>query len=336
MMRRIIIVLVTMLVLPIAAGAQGTEQVFYYDTDAIGSVRAVTDASGTVSYYDFTPFGEPWSVPSTPGTRQFAGKERDANSGLDYFGARYYASQTGRFTTVDPGHVGGNIFDPQSWNGYAYARNNPLTYTDPTGTDYDICAYGGAGYRGSCGSVSDQYFSQLYANPGAGITLWGGAIFAGNKVVGYYKYAGPGINDFISLTGALSSRWLGEQSQEMAIGSAIAATGGLASGVFGGGLAATSTLGLEAPSVTEIANVTARGAGAANLGVKLTAGEFQANLVRDGYRVIRQGVGSNGPFTVLSKGEKTYTIYRATSTGEAAADVFVAGQRVSKLRLSGF
>jgi len=59
-------------------------------------------------------------------------------------------------------------------------------------------------------------------------------------------------------------------------------------------------------------------------------------LVRDGYRVIRQGVGSNGPFTVLSKGEKTYTIYRATSTGEAAADVFVAGQRVSKLRLSGF
>jgi hypothetical protein len=45
-------------VLPTAAGAQRTEQVFYYDTDAIGSVRAVTNASGTVSYYDFTPFAD--------------------------------------------------------------------------------------------------------------------------------------------------------------------------------------------------------------------------------------------------------------------------------------
>ena len=138
MMRRIITVLVTMLALPTAAGAQGTEQVFYYDTDAIGSIRAVTDASGTVSYYDFTPFGEPWSVPSTPGTRQFAGKERDANSGLDYFGARYYASQTGRFTTVDPMlDIEAALLNPQRWNRYAYVSNNPLRKVDPTG-GYEI------------------------------------------------------------------------------------------------------------------------------------------------------------------------------------------------------
>ena len=64
---------------------------------------------------------------------RFTGKERDAETGLDYFDARYYASRTGRFTTADPGHVGRNIFDPQSWNGYAYALNNPQRFVDPTG-----------------------------------------------------------------------------------------------------------------------------------------------------------------------------------------------------------
>jgi RHS repeat-associated protein len=52
---------------------------------------------------------------------------------MDYFGARYYQSQTGRFTTVDPGHVGGDLLAPQSWNGYAYANNNPLRFLDPSG-----------------------------------------------------------------------------------------------------------------------------------------------------------------------------------------------------------
>jgi RHS repeat-associated protein len=85
-------------------------------------------------------------------TRQFAGKERDQETGLDYSGARYYASQTGRFTTVDPDHVGGNIEDPQSWNGYADARNNPLRFIDPLGfapcppiTDTSTCVEGTAG-----------------------------------------------------------------------------------------------------------------------------------------------------------------------------------------------
>ncbi|MEP7305930.1 MAG: RHS repeat-associated core domain-containing protein [Acidobacteriota bacterium] len=324
---------------PAPAAAQPTVQ--YYHLDAVGSVRMITDQNGAVvAYHDYLPFGietpTPTPTPTVADPRAFAGKERDQETGLDYFGARYYASQTGRFTTVDPGHVGGNILDSQSWNGYAYARNNPLKFTDPTGADYEICAYGGEGYSGSCGSVSDQHFSQLYQNPGEGVSLWGGAIFAANRIVGYYKYTGPGLNDFISLTGALSSRWLGEQSASMAIGTAIAATGGLAGGVLGGGLTATSTLGLEAPSMTELANFTARGARMANFAVNLTTGEFQSNLVRSGYKVIRQGVGSNGPWRMLGSGEKTYTIYMATSTGGPAAEVRVAGRLISKIRLGGF
>ena len=70
---------------------------------------------------------------------RYTGKERDTESGLDYFGARYYSSNMGRFSSPDPGGLlFQNPADPQSWNMYAYARNNPLSNVDPTGLD---CVY---------------------------------------------------------------------------------------------------------------------------------------------------------------------------------------------------
>jgi len=58
-------------------------------------------------------------------------KERDNETGLDYFGARYYSSTQGRFAGVDKGEP--EPADPQSWNRYRYARNNPLYYVDLDG-----------------------------------------------------------------------------------------------------------------------------------------------------------------------------------------------------------
>ena len=133
----ITLLLLSLVVVPRLAAAQAAETVRYYHTDAIGSVRAVTDENGqTIARYDFLPFGE--EFPPTPDNHvplQFAGKERDYATGLDYLGARYYSSQTGRFTTVDPGHVAGDIFNPQTWNVYAYALNNPLRFVDPLGME---------------------------------------------------------------------------------------------------------------------------------------------------------------------------------------------------------
>ena len=63
------------------ASAQNTDEVVYYHTDAIGSVRMITDATGAViDRYDYLPFGERWAPPAQPAPdmRQFAGKERDA------------------------------------------------------------------------------------------------------------------------------------------------------------------------------------------------------------------------------------------------------------------
>jgi len=62
-------------------------------------------------------------------------KERDNETGLDYFGERYYASTMGRFTTVDPLGASAKRVDPQTMNRYTYALNNPLRYVDPDGLD---------------------------------------------------------------------------------------------------------------------------------------------------------------------------------------------------------
>jgi RHS repeat-associated protein len=66
---------------------------------------------------------------------KFTGKERDAESGLDNFGARYNASTMGRFMTPDPLLNSGRPWNPQTWNRYAYALDNPLVYVDPDGED---------------------------------------------------------------------------------------------------------------------------------------------------------------------------------------------------------
>jgi RHS repeat-associated protein len=66
---------------------------------------------------------------------RFTGKERDSESNLDNFGARYNSSSVGRFMSPDPENAGANPTAPQSWNMYSYVVNNPLTFTDPTGME---------------------------------------------------------------------------------------------------------------------------------------------------------------------------------------------------------
>jgi len=85
---------------------------------------------------------------------KFTGKERDTESGNDYFGARYYASSMGRMLSPDPVFISADrIADPQGLNLYAYGRNNPLTITDPTGLDfYQMCQ---TSDHSGCGQVDN-------------------------------------------------------------------------------------------------------------------------------------------------------------------------------------
>jgi len=150
----------------------GTKYIF---ADGLGSTRLETDANGgSVRCMDYAPFG--LELPAAMGGRgscyatqsypsgtpdsldvKFSGKERDAETGLDFFESRYYSSAQDRFTSPDefkggfldaftgqsafqPGPLPyADIGDPQTLNKYAYVRNNPLRYTDPDGHCIDAC-----------------------------------------------------------------------------------------------------------------------------------------------------------------------------------------------------
>jgi RHS repeat-associated protein len=94
-------------------------------------------ATTAVDNLDYLPFGEQIAG-GTSTTHKFTGKERDAESGLDFFETRYFSAAQGRFSSPDAYGVDQHTEDPQSWNLYTYARNNPLKTIDPSG-EY-VCA----------------------------------------------------------------------------------------------------------------------------------------------------------------------------------------------------
>ena len=118
-------------------------QLSYHTTDWLGTRRMQTSASGGVT---LTCSNLPFSdnqicAGSGPDATEhhFTSKERDIESGNDYFEARYYASSMGRFLSPDPsGLYYADPNNPQSFNLYSYALNNPLKFVDPTGL---YCTY---------------------------------------------------------------------------------------------------------------------------------------------------------------------------------------------------
>jgi RHS repeat-associated protein len=117
-----------------------SNNVFYYFADHLGTARIVANSSGTpVDDSDFYPFGgERVYLNSSPQNYKFTGKERDSESGLDDFGLRYFGSSMGRFMSPDSIANDWELLNPQTWNRYAYARNNPLAYVDPDGAAVEL------------------------------------------------------------------------------------------------------------------------------------------------------------------------------------------------------
>lgn len=113
----------------------------FITADVLDTPRVITNAAGDViSRKDYMPFGEELAVGrggeygfGSGVRRGFTGYEKDDETQLNFAEARYYNHQHARFTTVDPLLTSGKSVDPQTFNRYVYAGNNPTLRVDPNG-----------------------------------------------------------------------------------------------------------------------------------------------------------------------------------------------------------
>lgn len=124
-------------VVPNGAG----EELQHVHLDHLGSVRRISNSAGAViDDQEFYPFGLEVNDRPDDNRFKFSGHERDGGTNplgyLDYMGARYYAPSLARFTSLDSvTNVKSNTLEPQRWNRYSYAANNPIKYIDPDGRE---------------------------------------------------------------------------------------------------------------------------------------------------------------------------------------------------------
>jgi RHS repeat-associated protein len=133
---------------------------YYYHSDHLGSAQLISNADGEeYERIEYTPYGELWIEKASTASNidipfRFTGKERDEETGLYYYGARYLDSKTSRWLSADPA-LGdyipgapvndetrkrnsnlpgmGGVFNTVNSHLYHYAGNNPVKYTDPDG-----------------------------------------------------------------------------------------------------------------------------------------------------------------------------------------------------------
>jgi RHS repeat-associated protein len=141
-----------------AVRISSANEVNFYFSDHLGTARSTYTLAGN-DESDFYPFGGERVISTGTATHyKFTAKERDSESGLDNFGARYDSSNLGRFMSPDPlGILSGETTSPQSLNLYSYVQNNPVNAVDPDGLD---CVYVGDNSvsvkRGDCVSDTDN------------------------------------------------------------------------------------------------------------------------------------------------------------------------------------
>ncbi len=195
---------------------------YYYHPDHLGSSSIVTDDTGNKSeeiyYY---PFG---------GTRQdtgavsvkhkFTGQELDDETGLYYYGARYYDPQLGRF--ISPDSIVQAPFDPQTLNRYSYCRNNPVIYIDPSGHWF--------GWNNIVGAIISAVVAGIQSDWDLQAMATGAAIGAISGGIG--AEAGSSVSGNL-LTQVVENAWTGEVYSTIGYAS-VNFGGSLAGGVAGG------------------------------------------------------------------------------------------------------
>jgi RHS repeat-associated protein len=257
---------------PIAVDQAGGRT--YLHGNELGHVVVLTDAAGTLAGSRFFhPFGEAGPTSGRAVPPSFGGKILDEVSGLYHFGARYYAPEIGRFVSPDPLYLGAPslaLSDPQLLNLYAYAANNPMIYSDPSGLSLLGSVLGGL-IGGMVGAV---VFVVSAGNPflaGLAGGLVGGAVAGGIDggakgavIGGLFGGLGGGFGGLamwgisaatVAIGGAVMQEAVMVSLASLSVGTT--AIGGLASGLLSGNwdLLAGAAAGIVGSSIgTMIAN----------------------------------------------------------------------------------
>ncbi|MEU8144245.1 polymorphic toxin-type HINT domain-containing protein [Nonomuraea sp. NPDC048901] len=205
-----------------------TAGVTFLSPDHQGTGEVAIDATtGAVTKRRYTPFGQPRgaAIGVWPGERGFVGGTVDSSTSLTHLGAREYDADIGRFISVDPLF---NLGYPQSWDGYSYANQTPVTQSDPDGLDGPLrgnpnCYYankgcphsnpgggnntsggtsggGGGGHSGGGGGGGGNWFVKYVLKPAwngyVGAEMWGLQNPVMNPLSGLFNL--PGAEDKIA------------------------------------------------------------------------------------------------------------------------------------------
>ncbi len=163
------------------AGITGGDIAFYHQ-DHLGSTNVMSDKLGIArSLTEYDPFGKATTfkkygdkLPS--GWQYFHDKPFDDESGLIYFGGRYYDPKLGRFVTADT--IVPYASDPQSLNRYSYCRNNPINLIDPSGHKWSWKKF----FAAALGAIVAVAITVATGGAGGffataiGSTFWGGVV----------------------------------------------------------------------------------------------------------------------------------------------------------------
>jgi RHS repeat-associated protein len=198
-----------------------------------------TDHSGNqLTLFDYAPFGEELAGIDGRDARwggfgsgiHFTGKEQEGYEWdyMHYFGARYYSGGQGRFTSPDPENASAFLYpdDPQSWNGYAYGRNNPLRYVDPDGMNYTVCDT-----QNHCRDVTDEEYNKWRDAQGKNIIVTAGGNILDRETetkIGSAQYYDPSGLEALKAAGNRADVLIKDAAKTMAVNAAMTATGVIA------------------------------------------------------------------------------------------------------------
>ena len=208
----------------------------YVSPDNLGSTNVVTDSSGAlVETLDYYPYGQT-RIDTTAGftgeSRKYIGQYLDTATNLSYLNARYYNNVQGQFLSEDPIFLGDPksqvLTDPQSFNAYSYARDNPITKSDPSGNQVcelgcaDLAIYPAAAYFGPmiiAGAGSAAYVISDILLRSNGGPRWGGTVPTADLTRGSGLNQNPmGPEDWDPKNFGKAPKWL----KGVAIGTGIA------------------------------------------------------------------------------------------------------------------